>query len=133
MGEMVCERCKKSVPTEMIRYMPRGLDSRIAVCPVCRDVLESQAMRGPFSVQKQQPQPIVVPPPRQTSFPKSSSAAKKENRDAERKQYFCARCRYKFKFGPMSTGALKCPYCGQSDKLAEHGFVTSELSKPTTE
>ncbi len=44
----------------------------------------------------------------------------------ERKDYFCSRCRYKFKFSDDGVTVLRCPYCGKADKVEKHPKMLAE-------
>mgnify|MGYP001767605443 CR=1 FL=1 len=81
-----------------IKYMPRGNDSRVALCSVCRskkDVREKMA---------QVKQPVVQ----------------------GKKPYYCERCNYKFKFDPKLGTGLKCPYCGKADAVEEYKDLSAD-------
>src|SRR4030043_268003 len=89
---MTCGRCKKSVPISTIQYLPKGDGNLIALCSNCR------------SEKTTKPKPIE----------KLNAAPEKEKTN-----YSCERCNYKFSHDPTGDAALKCPYCGQSDKLKQ--------------
>jgi transcription initiation factor IIE alpha subunit len=91
MRMMICEKCRKSVPISDIKYLPVGKDSMTAVCTDCRD--KNKVMEK-----------LNAPP----------------KKEVERPAYFCTRCRYKFKYNPQGDTALKCPYCGKTDKVVEN-------------
>ena len=40
-----------------------------------------------------------------------------DTKKSTKQPYFCARCKYKFKFDAKGGAALKCPYCGKMDKI----------------
>jgi PHP family Zn ribbon phosphoesterase len=91
----LCERCRKFVSVTEIKYMPKGGGSRIALCTKCLTL---------FKVEDA----------------KKKSAASAEALGSGRPEYFCARCRYKFKYNPSSRTELRCPYCGKNDKIMDH-------------
>lgn len=93
--QMVCDRCRKSVPISDIKYIPRGVEAKIGLCQSCRvaGVVKNKA----------------------------SSAL---NDEAKKEEFYCVRCKYKFKYHLRSLSNFKCPYCGQSDQIAE-GKVTT--------
>lgn len=62
-------------------------DSRVALCNSCREINITE------------------------------SAKSEEAKKSSKQPYFCARCKYKFKHNPKGMAALKCPYCGKSDKI----------------
>ena len=43
-----------------------------------------------------------------------------------REAFFCVRCRYKFKAKDGITKALKCPFCGKTDKIIQDKKETSD-------
>lgn len=45
---------------------------------------------------------------------------------SEKKTYYCAKCRYKFKFDSESGGKLHCPFCGDTHYVTENEVLTSE-------
>jgi len=45
---------------------------------------------------------------------------------SEKKTYYCAKCRYKFKFDAESGAKLHCPFCGDTHYVTEHEVLTSE-------
>ncbi|MBN2458910.1 hypothetical protein JXB28_01370 [Candidatus Woesearchaeota archaeon] len=87
---LTCGRCKKSVPVSTIQYMPKGDGGMIALCSNCRSQSTVKSAIKPTS--------------------KGLSSANKIN-------YLCERCNYKFSHDPMSHAVLKCPYCSKDDKL----------------
>ena len=55
---------------------------------------------------------------------------RKKKADEDKKPYFCARCKYKFKFIQNGLTNIKCPYCGKNDKIvADRAGNTSSLIK----
>ncbi len=88
---VICERCRKAVPAASVKYVQKGVDSKIILCADCR-------AKNP-------------------SFAESiKSAAKKESM---KQRYLCTRCKYNFKYSLNSQSVLKCPYCGKDDRLSE--------------
>ena len=88
--KIICNRCRKFKPVSDIKYMPKGDSSKIALCSDCR----------------------------QKSTVTERSPAKKQA-DSFKQNYYCTRCRYKFRFDPYGVTNLKCPNCGESDKVRE--------------
>jgi len=86
--QMICDWCRKAVPISDVRYVPKGNDSRTALCTICRAKHENTGL-----------QPV-------------------KKSDPNKKNYFCGRCRYKFRFD-SAVSRIKCPYCGEADKLTE--------------
>lgn len=85
--EMICDRCRRAVPIPEIRFESRGADSKTALCNICR---------------------------KETKLQEEKIKLKAE---ADKRTFFCGRCRYKFKFDPTGVSNLKCPYCGKADKV----------------
>ena len=90
MRQVICGRCKKSVPILDIKYLQKGDGSNIALCSSCRKVDAQQA--------------------------KDASVKKKS---VQKELYLCSRCNYKFRFDLHGVTNLKCPYCGKPDKVAK--------------
>lgn len=96
----LCERCRKFVSISDIKYLPKGNNSRMALCKNCLKTLNP----------KDDKKKIV---------PKSSAISGS-------KGYFCSRCKYKFKYNPEGNAALRCPFCGKSDKVLEDKQIDAE-------
>ena len=86
---MTCDRCRKAVSLDNIKYLPRG-GSKAALCSECR-------AKGDIK-----------------DWAKSTAEKKAED---YKDPFFCERCRYKFKFDSAGVTNLKCPYCGKSDQV----------------
>ena len=99
--QVLCERCRKFVSTTNIKYLPKGNDSRMALCKSCLAL---------FNVEADKKKKL------------SAETTAKLNRQS----YFCARCRYKFKFDADSHATLRCPYCGKADKLVEDKLTSAD-------
>lgn len=93
--QMLCERCRKFVAVNTIKYVPKGDGSRMALCAKCLST---------FKVEQE----------------KKKQAASSELSESGKQSYFCARCRYKFKYKPSSRNELRCPYCGKADKILDN-------------
>jgi len=96
----LCERCRKFVSISDIKYLPKGDNSRMALCKSCLKTLNP----------KDDKKKII---------PKSSGLSGGKN-------YFCSRCKYKFKYNPQGDAALRCPFCGKSDKMLEDKQIDAE-------
>ncbi len=96
----LCERCRKFVSISDIKYLPKGDNSRMALCKSCLKTFNP----------KDDKKKII---------PKSSGFSGGKN-------YFCSRCKYKFKYNPQSDAALRCPFCGKSDKMLEDKQIDAE-------
>ena len=96
--KVVCERCRKFVPISDIKYLPKGDDSKIALCSACRAKEAEDAKKE--KVEKEKPQ---------------------------KKSYICSRCNYKFKHDPKGVTNLKCPYCGKADKVSEFKVKSADV------
>lgn len=94
--KMICDRCRRAVPIADVKFLPKGKDSKITLCSMCRD--------------------------RNATDEKEATVQKA----SQRKPYFCARCRYKFQFSPTRITDIKCPYCGGGDKIIEAEVKSSE-------
>lgn len=97
--EMICDRCKKSVPIPNVQYVAKGGDSLMALCSLCRSEIANERIKYPQ---------IVV---------KKGTPQKEQTKKAP---YFCERCRYKFLFDPSTIANLRCPYCGKSDRTHKY-------------
>ncbi|MBM3200472.1 hypothetical protein FJZ53_06040 [Candidatus Woesearchaeota archaeon] len=93
-----CDRCRKTVPVSQLKYIMKGKDNLIAVCEECR---------------------INASKPGATDIKSGKKAP-------DKRVYFCAKCRYKFKFDPASGNKLICPYCGNPNYVAEYEVLTSQ-------
>jgi hypothetical protein len=105
--QVLCERCRKFVQISDIKYLPKGNDSKMAICKNC---LKTFGIPG--------------------------SQIKKTLSDGATamQPYFCARCNYKFKFNASSRTSLRCPYCGKSDKITEEkARSTAQLLKENSD
>jgi protein-arginine kinase activator protein McsA len=98
--QALCERCRKFVSVTDIKYVPKGDNSRMALCKSCL-----KSFGG--------------------ADEKNKKAAKGASLSAG-KSYFCGRCRYKFKFNSASNASLRCPYCGKGDKILEDKQVDAD-------
>ncbi|MEK6901745.1 MAG: hypothetical protein AABX37_05355 [Nanoarchaeota archaeon] len=93
---MVCDRCRSVVPLASMKYVPKGVEGKTALCAPCRE---------------------------ETSKVPASTARKQS---VQKQRYFCARCKYKFTFNEQGNSSLSCPYCSKDDKLLEHNPTTAE-------
>jgi DNA-directed RNA polymerase subunit RPC12/RpoP len=96
----LCERCRKFVSISDIKYLPKGDNSRMALCNKCLKTL------NPVDDKKK-------------IIPKSSGFSGSKN-------YFCSRCKYKFKYNSQGNAALRCPFCGKSDKVLEDKQIDAD-------
>lgn len=94
---LLCERCKKSVPVSEIRYMPKGRDSSIALCGLCRLKAKKEFEKEEFK-KKEKAEP---------------------EKPADSNKYVCLRCNYKFYYTPNPRKIFRCPFCGKDDKLVK--------------
>lgn len=97
--QMICGRCHNPVAVSDIQYIPTGVGAKIALCSACRAKSNIVSSSGPVRRKE-------VPP--------------------GKNQYFCARCRYKFKFNSSGLSSLKCPYCGKNDKVKEYKDLSAQ-------
>ncbi len=91
----ICNRCKKIVPFDKVRFLPKDSTTNYVFCEDCCTFMKKSAK--PKEKSK-----------RQVASPFST--------------YFCTRCKYKFKVDKSKAGIfynLKCPYCGKSERLEE--------------
>jgi DNA-directed RNA polymerase subunit RPC12/RpoP len=105
--QALCERCRKFVSVSDIKYVPKGDNSRMALCKSCLKNF------GPADDKKK----------------KAAKAAGLSTG----KSYFCARCRYKFKFNSAGNAALRCPYCGKRDKVLEDKQIDADALLKTAD
>jgi RNA polymerase subunit RPABC4/transcription elongation factor Spt4 len=94
--EKECEKCNKLVPASDVKLVFRGKGGLMALCSECRAKIGSV---------------------------EHSAKAKVAS---EKKTYYCAKCRYKFKFDPESGAKLHCPFCGDTHYVTENEVLTSE-------
>jgi len=40
--------------------------------------------------------------------------------EEKKKDFYCSKCKYKFKYNVSSQTNLKCPYCGKEAKVGEY-------------
>ncbi len=99
---MICDRCRAAVPISQIQYLPRGKDGMTALCETCR----KEAPNTPAGV----------------AAAKTAQASKVQ----EKELFFCARCKYKFKYDVFGVTNLSCPYCGKSDKVTAGRIKSAE-------
>jgi|GEM_PF-1004230 len=103
--KMLCERCRGFFPVSDIKYMPKGLNSKVALCSKCRALASVVDSKGKV----------------------------KPAKSSEKKTFFCVKCRYKFTVNLDNFTRLKCPFCGTSDKIIEHNSGSSDdLVKDTS-
>lgn len=102
--EMICDRCRKSVPIPKMKYLSKSKDSIIALCPECRERYGSEKK----SAEK-------IPPREKVKAEKLVSKKEITNKQ----KYKCDRCKYKFEYHHDGVTILKCPYCGKSDMVRE--------------
>jgi len=88
---MRCERCGSTVRISDIRYVLKADSSKMALCSACRG--KPSAKESP-----------------------TAPAAKKKS---SKQEYLCTRCNYRFKFDPLGTVKLRCPYCSKEDKITK--------------
>ncbi|MBI2665622.1 hypothetical protein HYX12_03310 [Candidatus Woesearchaeota archaeon] len=105
--QMICDNCRKAVPWSDIKYLPKGRDSRTALCTNCR------SKHAPEAGQKKVVNKV------ETKRAPVATASREQ-------QFFCARCRYKFKFEPDGVTRLRCPYCGNADKVVTMTIGTAD-------
>ena len=97
--EMICGRCHNPAPVSDIQYIPTGVSSKIAMCSACRT---------------------------KSNINKPAGSTRSKEVSSEKNQYFCSRCRYKFKFDAKGVTNLKCPYCGKYDQVKEYKNLSAE-------
>ncbi len=128
--QMNCELCKKSVPVSDIKYMPKGIDAKMAVCSACRAKTMQAQKGGPLPFKKE-PIPgagqkvaignedfIMIKTVPKEDIPMTEKTKSPEH--GEKVMYRCERCNYKFKHDTAKVKVPRCPYCGKSDKVSEY-------------
>ena len=98
----ICERCRNEVPVSSLRYVPRGSDSEVALCPQCveRAYSHSTGHSNPAG-----------------RTPLKSSAGKPK--------FLCKRCNFKFTI-PPGVEEAECPFCGRKDRIESYGANYAE-------
>ncbi len=102
--DVTCIRCKAKVKVKDLRYSKNGTDM---ICPQCY-AKENSAL---FTGEKSKPEPKEEPKDKSNST-----------------RYLCQRCKFKFWHKEDSQVVLRCPYCGQDDKV-----VKADEAEKTTE
>src|SRR3989344_3131341 len=99
----VCERCRKQVPSSSLKYIPRGIDSEVALCPDCVEKTQSHTSD------------------RRTQLRSAEKAA------AGKSQFTCKRCNFRFS-KPETTEheSVACPFCGKKDRIEAYGVNYAE-------
>jgi protein-arginine kinase activator protein McsA len=100
--KMICDRCHKAVPLADVKYLPKGNSSKMALCSLCRQQTLPENALG-------------------------KSSGSKVLAKNKRPEYFCGRCRFKFKYTADGATNLKCPYCGKSDKIVEYKTGSADM------
>lgn len=95
--ERICDSCSKTVPVSDLRYVAKGKDLLVALCPECR-------------VKK-------------ITNPETKTAQKPAS---QKREFFCTLCRYKFKLDPTTKSRLVCPFCGRTHGVQEHKELSSD-------
>ena len=98
--QVLCERCRKFVQIADIKYLPKGNETKMALCRSCL-----KSFNIPASQVKK---PVVQTGPAMESF-------------------LCTRCNYKFKVSKARDASLRCPYCGKSDRIDEQKSHSTEV------
>lgn len=88
---IICDYCRKSVPVADVKMVALSDEKIATLCSICRAKQKIAAKK-----------PII------------------KNDEPKKQLFFCTRCRYKFKFNKESASNLRCPYCGNSDKVIEY-------------
>jgi len=99
----ICERCRKQVPVSSLRYVPRGMDSEVALCPECVEKTKSHATERRSQLRTQ-------------SKPSSGKS-----------QFSCKRCNFRFsKPENIEHESVACPFCGKKDRVESYGVNYAE-------
>lgn len=88
------------------------MDEKKALCERCRNFFPYSEIRY---MPKGKDSMIALCSSCRTKAAAESKESKKE--DSGKMPFFCARCKYKFKYDPKSITNFKCPYCGKNDKI----------------
>jgi hypothetical protein len=91
---MQCETCRKVVPDESIKMVPK--QTYEAVCHVCRgeEMVKINPRASHMNVEKMDELPA-------------------------RTMFFCNRCQYKFRHNTSGSVKLYCPWCGDADQTSQ--------------
>ena len=95
---VLCDRCRKFSTFSDIKYLPKG-DGKMALCRTCI---------------------------KQFTTAPNPALKKQVSSDSSVINYFCQRCRYKFKYNTARHAILKCPYCGKDDKIMEDKIISAD-------
>jgi DNA-directed RNA polymerase subunit RPC12/RpoP len=119
-----CEKCKKTISLDDVRYYPKGHDVYMLVCEKCKEDLKNIS-KGDINKLKANPEyafgkpkiPKIlasVPRPEQ----QKAETTTKVSGDPSKVMYNCSRCKYDFKVDEygLRSPKVQCPYCGKSDK-----------------
>ncbi|PIN86991.1 hypothetical protein COV19_02245 [Candidatus Woesearchaeota archaeon CG10_big_fil_rev_8_21_14_0_10_44_13] len=93
----VCYQCNKMVPVSDLRFVLAEKDTAVPLCSECRS-----KTRTKVHVMKK------VEEGREAKTP------------VNRPDYYCERCKYRFKHDSKGKTNLRCPFCGKSDKIRQH-------------
>jgi protein-arginine kinase activator protein McsA len=88
--QILCERCRKFAPIDMVKYVAKGNEAKMALCTKCLK-----------------------------NFNPPGTQIKKASEQGELKSYTCEKCKYNFKFNTAKNAQLRCPYCGRADRIVD--------------
>ncbi|HLC57223.1 MAG TPA: hypothetical protein VJH95_01485 [Candidatus Nanoarchaeia archaeon] len=98
----ICERCRSSVPVSSLRYVPRGIDSEVALCPDCVEKTKQHS-------------------------PEKRDRDRDRTKSAGKAQFLCKRCNFKFsKPETVDEAGIACPFCGKKDRIESYGVNYAE-------
>ncbi len=95
----VCERCRKQVPISSLKYIPKGMDSEVALCPDCVEKTQSH----------------------------TSDRRSQLKSAVGKSQFTCKRCNFRFsKPESLDHETVACPFCGKKDRIEAYGVNYAE-------
>lgn len=98
----VCYNCSKLVPVPDLRFVILDGETAVPLCSECRTKT------------------------RQKVHAKKKVEEGRQPRNINRPEYYCERCRFKFKFDPKGKMDFRCPYCGKADKARRYAVPEAE-------
>ena len=99
---VICDRCKRQVLVKEAKYTARDENTMTIMCKECLAKKNPQAAGAKAGL-------------------KQSSSGKSN--------YYCGRCKYRFKYSPESGRSLVCPYCGRGDQVDKDSTGATAILK----
>lgn len=93
----VCYQCNKLVPVSDLRFV---LGEKGIAIPLCSECRAKTKQKVPVRKRVEEGRGI--------------------KKEVNRPDFYCERCKYRFKYDPRGRTDLRCPFCGKSDKIRQH-------------